>query len=213
MKQQIENIIKKNLPEKKEKVYRSDGKTELFITSNFHFNQALSQIPISLIADEVLKITKCDCCDEKDEHIFPDDRSTTRISRPCGGCGKHQTIAGALLKSKEWEKWYKYASENMLFDVDETLTVDAMSDEHWNSFMKFLNDEVLKVVIRKIEEIETFEPEDDFIDGGDMEYASRRLAVDNSRRWGEIKIKTDILQLLSNLSTNKENKNNENTKI
>jgi hypothetical protein len=70
-------------------------------------------------------------------------------------------------------------------------------------------DEVLKIVIRKIEEIETFEPEDNFVDGGDSEYASRRLAVDNSRRWGEIKIKTDILQLLSNLSPNKENKNNE----
>lgn len=56
MKQDIENIIKKNLPEKKEKVYRSDGKTELFVTSNFHFNQALSQINTSLIADEVLNV-------------------------------------------------------------------------------------------------------------------------------------------------------------
>lgn len=74
-------------------------------------------------------------------------------------------------------------------------------------FRPLIADEVLKVIIRKIEEIETFEPEDDFVDGGDMEY--RRLAVDNSRRLGEIKIKTDILQLLSNLSINKENKNND----
>lgn len=56
IKEQLEEVIKKNLPEKKEKVYRSDGKTELFITSHFHFNQAISQINTSLIADEVLKV-------------------------------------------------------------------------------------------------------------------------------------------------------------
>lgn len=82
---------------------------------------------------------------------------------------------------------------------------DLVLNRIFDKTPSLITDEVLKVVIRKIEEIETFEPEDYFVDGGDMEYASRRLAVDNSRRWGEIKIKTDILQLLSNLSTNKEN--------
>jgi hypothetical protein len=193
MNQDIENIIKKNLPEKKKVIANMLQDDELYNEKGMDgvkgFNQALSQIDTSLIADEVLKITKCNCCDEEDEHIFKDDRSTTRISRPCSGCGKHQTIAGALLKSKEWEKWYKYASENMLFDVDETLTVDAMSDEHWNSFMKFLADEVLKVVVEKIEEEIKKEYSKD-------EYCYQTCIV-------------DILQLLSNLSTNKENKNNE----
>ncbi len=82
---------------------------------------------------------KCPCCDIKDEHLIPGDRSTTRISRPCGGCNKHQTIAGALLKSKYWQDWYEYASKNMLYDVDETLTVDAMSDGHFDDFIKFTN--------------------------------------------------------------------------
>lgn len=56
IKEQLEEVVRKHLPEKKEKVYRSDGKTELFITSNFHFNQAISQIDTALIADEVLKV-------------------------------------------------------------------------------------------------------------------------------------------------------------
>jgi len=83
---------------------------------------------------------KCEDCDPKDEHIIPEDKSTTRISRPCVGCGKHQTIAGALLKSNYWNEWYKHASKNMLFDVDETLTVDAMSDAHFDSFINIILD-------------------------------------------------------------------------
>lgn len=51
MKIQIEEIIKKNLPEKKE----MKGITDYF-DSDGGFNQALSQINTSLIADEVLKI-------------------------------------------------------------------------------------------------------------------------------------------------------------
>jgi hypothetical protein len=73
----------------------------------------------------------------KDKHIIPDDDSTTRIARPCRGCGEHQTIAGAVLNSKEWQAWYDYASAKMLYDVDECLTIDAMSDDHWNDFIKF----------------------------------------------------------------------------
>lgn len=72
------------------------------------------------------------------DHIDPNDKSTTVTSRPCKGCGRHQTIAGAVLASKEWKAWYKYASENMLFDVDETMTIDAMSVEHWNEFIKYI---------------------------------------------------------------------------
>lgn len=47
MKQDIENIIKKNLPPNDNRKILSFG---------IGFNQALSQIPISLIADEVLKV-------------------------------------------------------------------------------------------------------------------------------------------------------------
>jgi hypothetical protein len=71
MKQDIENIIKKNLPEKKEENKAlSDGTNQeiefLFRNCdigviaqhyrNVGFNQALSKINTSLIADEVLKV-------------------------------------------------------------------------------------------------------------------------------------------------------------
>lgn len=78
---------------------------------------------------------------ERDKHLDPTDPSTTRIaiSTTCCG-GEHQTIAGALLKSKEWKEWYDHASKNMLYDVDETLTIDAMSDGHFASFMDFVRE-------------------------------------------------------------------------
>ena len=76
MKQQIENIIKKNLPEKKEETMETEcphckGKPQTvkddclychcgiqagLLDENIGFNQALSQINTSLIADEVLKV-------------------------------------------------------------------------------------------------------------------------------------------------------------
>lgn len=72
------------------------------------------------------------------KHIISSDTSTTVIAKSCKGCGEHQTIAGALLKSKEWAKWCKHANEYNLFDVDETATIDAMSDQHLEAFMKFV---------------------------------------------------------------------------
>lgn len=75
----------------------------------------------------------------KDIFIDPDDNSTTRIARATECCGgHHQTIAGALLMSKEWKLWYEYASKHQLFDVDETRELDAMSDGHWNNFVLFI---------------------------------------------------------------------------
>lgn len=87
-----------------------------------------------------------------EEHIIPEDDSTTIISRPCSGCGKHQTIAVALLNSKYWKDWYNYASENMLYDVDETFTIDAMSDNHFDDFIKFIISQHNELLIKKIEE-------------------------------------------------------------
>lgn len=87
----------------------------------------------------------------KDAFIVPTDDSSTRVARPCGGCGHHQTIAGALLKSKEWNSWYKYASENMLYDVDETLVIDAMSDGHFKSFIDFTLSTQREEMVSKLE--------------------------------------------------------------
>ena len=80
----------------------------------------------------------CKKCGKEDKHIILSDKSTTVIAKATKCCGgSHQTIAGALLKSEYWKRWYDHASKNQLFDVDETCTIDAMSDEHFAEFMKF----------------------------------------------------------------------------
>lgn len=74
----------------------------------------------------------------KNTHIIPDDTSTTLMDRGTECCGgKHQTIAGALLRSKYWDAWYKHASENKLFDVDETQECGEMGYKHFDEFIKF----------------------------------------------------------------------------
>lgn len=68
-------------------------------------------------------------------HIVPDDKTSTCIQRATDCCdGYHQTIAGALLKSPEWSLWKK---SNPSFDIDETETIDAMSDNHFQAFLEF----------------------------------------------------------------------------
>jgi hypothetical protein len=74
----------------------------------------------------------------KNKHIIEGDKSSTMLVRATKCCGGgHQTIAGALLGSPQWAKWYAHASKNMLYDVDECCTIDAMSTEHFNSFIDY----------------------------------------------------------------------------
>lgn len=62
IKQQLEEVIKKNLPEKVEnktidEYDETNSRDEaLFKGELIGFNQALSRIPVSLIVDEVLKV-------------------------------------------------------------------------------------------------------------------------------------------------------------
>lgn len=53
IKQQLEEVIKKNLPEKKESRFTIAGND---YGSEYAFNEAIDKIPVSLIADEVLKV-------------------------------------------------------------------------------------------------------------------------------------------------------------
>lgn len=74
----------------------------------------------------------------KDIYIIPEDPSTTLIKRATTCCnGHHQTIAGALLGSPQWEDWYAHASKSNLFDVGDTETIDVMGDKHFQAFIKF----------------------------------------------------------------------------
>jgi len=51
---------------------------------------------------------------------------------------EHNSIYHALINSPEWKAWYKYASKNNLFDVDETQECDMMSREHFKAFIEFV---------------------------------------------------------------------------
>lgn len=81
----------------------------------------------------------------KDIYIDPEDDSTTRIARATECCeGHHQTIAGALLGSFQWRLWEKEVSRRLhekdmkeVYDVDECAIIDAMSNEHFQSFLSF----------------------------------------------------------------------------
>ena len=54
---------------------------------------------------------------------------------------EYQTIARAMLNSKEWKEWYEYQSkDNGNWDVAETAETGWMSEEHWNAFMEYLKD-------------------------------------------------------------------------
>lgn len=98
-------------------------------------------------ASKKLLISSANMKKTKDIFIDPDDNSTTRIARATECCGGyHQTIAGALLMSKEWKLWCKEVSRRIhegkwkeeVYDTDECESIDVMSDQHFASFCKFI---------------------------------------------------------------------------
>lgn len=80
MKQEIEQIIKNNLPEKKGKYSQYNE------SATFGFNQALSQINTSLIADEVLKVVV-----EKIEMLYGDIVTTKKDIAIPHNCIEYET--------------------------------------------------------------------------------------------------------------------------
>lgn len=56
--------------------------------------------------------------------------------------------------------------------------------------------DTLAMVMREIEELSVFQGETDFEDGGDSEYADRRMAVDAARTNGQHEMKQSILSTL-----------------
>jgi len=86
----------------------------------------------------------------KDIHFDPSDDTTTKLARATTCCdGYHQTIAGAMLGSEEWQAWYEYASERMLFDVDETQEVDHMTGHHFAGFAAYMKKAELQKILEE----------------------------------------------------------------
>ena len=88
----------------------------------------------------------------KDIYIDPTDKSSTLLDRATTCCGgHHQTIAGAILRSPQWQLWKEEVSRRMeeqadrtigasykgVYDVDECEMCDAMSSEHFQDFLNF----------------------------------------------------------------------------
>ena len=108
IKEQLEEVIKKNLPEKKE---IEEGENGLCKCSEYYyecncvgFNQALSQINTSLIADEVLKVVvekvvgfkvvgipeeECKCCFARNKALDTIINSLTNSSTLEGERSEH----------------------------------------------------------------------------------------------------------------------------
>lgn len=103
MKKQIENIIKKNLPEKK----NDDGFAhDPSVAFNEGFDEAIDRIPVSLIADEILKVVV--------EKRTIDQQWKGKIICGFAGIGKStlaRNCSGVVdLESTPFEKdWARYA--------------------------------------------------------------------------------------------------------
>ena len=80
IKEQLEEVIKRNLPEKDIPRLGSENQHDYIMYSN-GFNQALSQIDIELIADEVLNVVV--------EKIMEDKYHYWRECHNCGYSGNH----------------------------------------------------------------------------------------------------------------------------
>jgi len=52
--------------------------------------------------------------------------------------GEHNSFWQSIIRTKEWKEWYKYASKNRLYDVDEVGEVGWMSVEHAKDFLFFV---------------------------------------------------------------------------
>jgi hypothetical protein len=52
--------------------------------------------------------------------------------------GAHNSWWVSISKTPQWEEWYKHASKNMLYDVDECLDCGWMSENHAKDFLNFI---------------------------------------------------------------------------
>ena len=58
--------------------------------------------------------------------------------------GAHNSWWISIANTPEWQAWYKHASQNMLYDVDECQECGWMSEAHARDFMEFTKQETLR---------------------------------------------------------------------
>ena len=72
--------------------------------------------------------------ENKEEHGWDDNGGVYHCSD-----GAHPSWWNSISRTPQWEAWYKYASKNMLYDVDECLECGWMSEQHAKDFMEFID--------------------------------------------------------------------------
>lgn len=167
------------------------ARTEDRLREEFHKEFGLDDIPIEKIpmtwSNSVinwwlskLSLAKQEVFEEKGLH---------RYWEPCAGCKDgHPSIWKTLVESPQWKAWYEHASKNMLYDVDESQELGAMSTKHFQDFMGFNSQEaekkVLEDLLTKTEDICVIDQPDIHADG--MRYAIKRT-IENIKDYAALK--------------------------
>lgn len=51
---------------------------------------------------------------------------------------ENPTYYETIVKSDIWKEWTKYAQDNLLFDMPESIECGWLSNKHWEEFIKWV---------------------------------------------------------------------------
>lgn len=126
-----------------------------------------------IVKGEEVGINYCDCSRGKDlQEMFTraEEEAYTAMNQGATCCkDKHQTFYGAIIKSPQWQAWYKEQTKRFgelklnkktnkyegepTFDIDESVGIGAIGDRHLQEFFRFIEKEAREQVIGEITEI------------------------------------------------------------
>lgn len=73
----------------------------------------------------------------------------------CSGCGYHDSIWKTVVKSPQWERWYKFQQgENQTYDTDECQELGIIGEKHFQDFIFFLMKEKREELVKISEKLE-----------------------------------------------------------
>jgi hypothetical protein len=53
------------------------------------------------------------------------------------------TFYKTIVRSKHWQEWVKYQEQKIKFDVHESMEMDWLSPEHFEAFIKYIQDKAI----------------------------------------------------------------------
>lgn len=81
--------------------------------------------------------------------------------------GDHPSWWVSIAGTKQWKEWYKYASKNMLYDVDECVECGWMSEQHAQDFLNYIESrtkqDTVKEVMEKIFDLPALCSDDSYV--------------------------------------------------